>query len=153
MKLSGALNISNDNMRIRAFTLGGQSFKVRVPLASEMEVINSKVSDVDSSKKFKEMMAPLLEKRDELESESIKFVDDDAILDGKSIKELAKLTVQTEQRITQMVRLLVPAADNFDMNQIEYSDINSEFPFAIQLELMRKIAEVIAPGYEETRKN
>lgn len=153
MKLSGALNISNDSMRVRAFTLGGQSFKVRVPLATEMEAISDKVLNVDSSKKFSEMMAPLLEKRAELESETIKYVDDDAIVDGKSIKELSKLTAQTECRITEMIRLLVPAAEGFDMTTIEYSDIESEFPFAIQLELMKKIAEVIAPGYEETRKN
>ena len=153
MKLSGALNINQNNIRTRSFKLGGQDFKVRVSLSSEMEGIGNRVNEVNSESKFAEMMAPLLEKKSELESETIKFVDDDAIVDGKSIKALAKLTAQTEHRITEMIRLLVPAQEGFDMESISYEDINSEFPFAIQLELMKKITEVISPGYEEIRKN
>jgi len=149
MKLSSALNV-NQNIRVRAFTLGGQNFKVRVPLASEMEAISKVVDDVNSDEKYKELSAPLLDMKD---SDKIEFVDDDILVDGKSLKELAKITVQTEERILQMVRLLVPAQEGFDMNEITYEDINAEWPFAVQLELMRKIAEVISPGYEETRKN
>lgn len=149
MKLSSALNV-NQNIRIRSFTLGGQNFRVRVPLASEMEEISKKVDSVDSAKKYEELAKPLLEIND---SEKIEITDDDVFVDGKSVKELAKLTVQTEERILQLVRLLVPAQDNFDMQEITYEDINAEWPFAVQLELMRKIAEVISPGYEETRKN
>lgn len=149
MKLANALNV-NQNIRIRSFILGGQAFKVRVPLASEMEEISKAVDAVDSSKKFEEMSAPL---RDVKDQEKIEFVDDDIIVDGRSIKELAKLTIQTEERIVQMIRLLVPAQEGFDMSQISYDDINAEWPFAVQLELMRKISEVISPGYEETRKN
>ena len=63
------------------------------------------------------------------------------------------MSAKTEERIVQMVRLLVPAEDGFDMSQISYADIEAEFPFAVQIELMKKISEVISPGYEETRKN
>lgn len=153
MSIASALKINDKQIRTRSFILGGESFRVRVPLASEMEAINERVAEVDSTAKFNDMMQPLLDKREELESETIQFADDDAIVEGKSIKALAKLTAQTEQRITEMVRLLVPADDGFDMNAIGYAEINQEFPFAIQLELMKKIAEVISPGYEETRKN
>lgn len=149
MKLANALNV-NQNIRIRAFTLGGQNFKVRVPLASEMEQIAKIVDSVDSSAKFKELSEPLFDIKD---SEKIEITEDDVIVDGKSLKELARLTVQTEERILQMVRLLVPAQEGFDMSEISYEDINAEWPFAVQLELMRKIAEVISPGYEEIRKN
>lgn len=153
MKLSGALHIDHNKMRTRAFSLGGQEFKVRVPLASEMEEINNRVNAIDFSAKFAEMIKPLQDKRELLESEDIQFIDDDAIVNGKSIKDLSKMTVQTEQRIVEMVRLLIPADEGFDMSNIEYSDINAEFPFAIQLQLMKKIMEVISPGYEEIRKN
>lgn len=149
MKLSNALNV-NQNIRIRSFTLGGQNFRVRVPLASEMEEISKVVAAVNSEAKFKEMSKPLLEITDQ---EKVQVTDDDVIVDGKSIKELAQLTAQTEERILQLIRLLVPAQEGFDMNEISYDDVNAEFPFAVQLELMRKIAEVISPGYEETRKN
>jgi len=153
MKLSGALQINHNTLRIRSFTLGGQDFRVRVPLASEMEAITKAVDEVDATAKHAEMMQPLLDKKDEIESDAIVFKDDNAIVDGNSIKELAILTAKTEERITQMVRLLVPADNEFDMSKIQYEDINSEFPFAVQLELMKKISEVISPGYEEIRKN
>jgi hypothetical protein len=149
MKLSNALNV-NQNIRIRSFTLGGQNFRVRVPLASEMEEISKVVAAVNSEAKFAEMSKPLRELEDK---EKVEITDDDVIVDGKSIKELAQLTAQTEERILQLIRLLVPAQEGFDMNEISYEDVNAEFPFAVQLELMRKIAEVISPGYEETRKN
>ena len=149
MKLSSALNI-NQNIRIRSFTLGGQNFRVRVPLASEMEEIYKVVNAVNSDAKYKELSEPLLTIND---PEKVQVTDDDVFVDGKSIKELARLTVQTEERILQLVRLLVPAEEGFDMAQISYEDINAEWPFSVQLELMKKIAEVISPGYEETRKN
>ena len=41
MKLSEILKINDQILRTRAFVLGGQNFKVRVPLALEMEIINN----------------------------------------------------------------------------------------------------------------
>jgi hypothetical protein len=153
MKLSEILKINQDTLRTRAFTLGGQKFKVRVPLAVELEAINKRVADVDVEKKTEELMKPLLEKRDQLESDAVVYLEDDVIVDGRSTKELAKMTAQTEQRILEMVKLLVPEKANTTMDGLTYAEIDDEFPFAVQLELMKKIAEVISPGYEEARKN
>ena len=104
-------------------------------------------------KKIEELMKPLLEKREQLESDAVVYLDDDVIVDGRSTKELAKMTAQTEQRILEMVKLLVPEKANTTMDGLTYAEIDDEFPFAVQLELMKKIAEVISPGYEEARKN
>jgi hypothetical protein len=153
MKLSEILKINQETLRTRAFTLGGQKFKVRVPLAVELEAINKRVADVDVEKKIEELMKPLLEKREQLESDAVVYLDDDVIVDGRSTKELAKMTAQTEQRILEMVKLLVPEKANTTMDGLTYAEIDDEFPFAVQLELMKKIAEVISPGYEEARKN
>lgn len=153
MKLSEILKVNQEALRTRSFTLGGQKFRVRVPLSVELEAINKRVADVDVTDKIDEMIKPLLEKRKELESESIIYTEDDVIIDGRSTKELAKMTAQTEQRILEMVKLLVPEKANVSMDGLTYAEINDEFPFAVQLELMKKIAEVISPGYEEARKN
>lgn len=153
MKLSEILKINQEALRTRTFTLGGQKFKVRVPLAVELEAINKRVADVDVEKKIEELMKPLLEKRDQLESDAVVYLEDDVIVDGRSTKELAKMTAQTEQRILEMVKLLVPEKANTTMDDLTYAEIDDEFPFAVQLELMKKIAEVISPGYEEARKN
>jgi len=153
MKLSEILKVNDQILRTRAFVLGGQNFKVRVPLASEMEIINKRISEVDIAKKTEELINPLLEKKDTLESDAIVYLDDDVLVDGKSVKDLAKMTAQTEQRILEMVKLLVPEMEGAKMEELTYQEISDEFPFPVQLELMKKIAEVISPGYEETRKN
>jgi hypothetical protein len=149
MKLSQSLKINSDNIRIREFTMAGQKLRVRVPLASEMESITKAVDDVEWQGKFEDLQKSFAADPDAV----IEQVEDDVTVNGKSIKELAIMSAKTEERIVQMVRLLVPAEDGFDMSQISYSDIEAEFPFSVQIEMMKKISEVISPGYEETRKN
>jgi hypothetical protein len=149
MKLSQSLKINSDNIRIREFTMAGQKLRVRVPLASEMEAITKAVDDVEWQGKFEDLKKSFGDDPDA----TIEHLEDDVTVNGKSIKELAIMSAKTEERIVQMVRLLVPAEDGFDMSQISYADIEAEFPFSVQIEMMKKISEVISPGYEETRKN
>lgn len=149
MKLSQSLKINSDNIRIREFTMAGQKLRVRVPLASEMEAITKAVDDVEWQGKFEDLKKSFAADPDA----TIEHLEDDVMINGKSIKELAIMSAKTEERIVQMVRLLVPAEDGFDMSQILYADIEAEFPFSVQIEMMKKISEVISPGYEETRKN
>jgi hypothetical protein len=149
MKLSQSLKINSDNIRIREFTMAGQKLRVRVPLASEMEAITKAVDDVEWQRKFEDLQKSFAADPDA----KLEQVEDDVTVNGKSIKELAIMSAKTEERIVQMVRLLVPAEDDFDMSQISYADIEAEFPFSVQIEMMKKISEVISPGYEETRKN
>ena len=149
MKLSQSLKINSDNIRIREFTMAGQKLRVRVPLASEMEAITKAVDDVEWQGKFEDLKKSFGDDPDA----KLEQVEDDVTVNGKSIKELAIMSAKTEERIVRMIRLLVPAEEGFDMAQINYADVDAEFPFAVQIELMKKIAEVISPGYEETRKN
>lgn len=153
MKLSESLKINSNNIRIREFSMAGQSLKVRVPLASEMEAMNERVKNVNWEDQYKKMTDPLMQKKETLEGEEIQFTDDDVILNGKSTKELAKVAAQTNARIVEMFKLLVPVVDGADLSGLTYEDIESEFPFSVQLDVSKKIAEVISPGYEETRKN
>lgn len=149
MKLSQSLKINSDNIRIREFTMAGQKLRVRVPLASEMEAITKAVDDVEWQGKFEDLQKSFAADPDA----KLEQVEDDVMVNGKSIKELAIMSAKTEERIVQMIRLLVPAEDGFDMSQITYADVEAEFPFSVQIEMMKKISEVISPGYEETRKN
>lgn len=151
MKLSESLKINTDNIRIRDFTMAGQKLRVRVPLAAEMETMNKRINDVDWKKKYDEFSIPLIERKDILKGEKIEFADDDILVDGRSIKETAILAAQTNARIVEMFKLLIPV--DGDLENLTYEEIESEFPFSVQLEISKKIAEVISPGYEETRKN
>jgi hypothetical protein len=153
MKLSESLKINSNNIRIREFTMSGQSLRVRVPLASEMEAMNERVKNVCWEDQYKKMTDPIIEKKETFDNEEIQFTDDDVIINGKSTKELAKVAAQTNARIVEMFKLLVPVVDGADLSELTYADIESEFPFSVQLDVSKKIAEVISPGYEETRKN
>lgn len=153
MKLSESLKINSKNIRIREFTMAGQTLRVRVPLSSEMEAMNDRVKNAAWEDQYKKMVDPLLEKKDSFDNEEIKFTDDDVFINDKSIKELAKVAAQTNARIVEMFKLLVPVVDGADLSGLTYEDVESEFPFSVQLDISKKIAEVISPGYEETRKN
>lgn len=153
MKLSESLKINSNNIRIREFTMAGQTLRVRVPLSSEMEAMNDRVKNAAWEDQYKKMVDPLLEKKDSFDNEEIKFTDDDVFINDKSIKELAKVAAQTNARIVEMFKLLVPVVDGADLSGLTYEDVESEFPFSVQLDISKKIAEVISPGYEETRKN
>jgi len=153
MKLSESLKINSNNIRIREFTMAGQALRVRVPLSSEMEAMNERVKNAAWEDQYKKMVDPLLEKKDSFDNEEIKFTDDDVFINDKSIKELAKVAAQTNARIVEMFKLLVPVVDGADLSGLTYEDVESEFPFSVQLDISKKIAEVISPGYEETRKN
>ena len=153
MKLSESLKINSDNIRIRDFTIAGQKLRVRIPLSSEMDAINERVKNVNFDDQFKKLSEPLLEKKEMLEGDEIKFSDDDIILNDRSIKEMAKTSAQTNARIVELFKLFVPVAEGANMDDLTYEEIEAEFPFSTQIEIAKKISEVISPGYEETRKN
>jgi len=56
-----------------------------------------------------------------------------------------------EQRIVYFIRLLVPEVGTLD--NLTYEEIDAEWPMAVQLEMIAKIAEAIQPGYKDSRKN
>ena len=153
MKLSESLKINSSNIRTREFVMAGQKLRVRIPLSSEMDAINERVKNINFDEQFKKLYAPLLEKKELLEGEEIKFVDDDIILNDRSIKEMAQSSAQTNARIVELFKLLVPVVDGANMDDLTYEEIESEFPFSTQIEIAKKITEVISPGYEEVRKN
>jgi hypothetical protein len=71
-------------------------------------------------------------------------------VDGRSIREAAKNKATIQHRITEYIKFLIPE-DGQTLEGLEYKDVEAEFPLAIQLTLVDKINEVIAPDYKETR--
>ena len=153
MKLSEKLKVNSQKIRVREFVMAGQKLRVRVPLVSEMDEMNDRVKNADISIQYEKLSAPLIEKKEAIEGEAIEFKEDDIFISGKSVKEMAKMAAQTNARILEMFKLLVPEMDGENMENLTYEEIESEFPFSIQIELSKKITEVISPGYEEARKN
>ena len=61
------------------------------------------------------------------------------------------MQVMTSSRITEYIRLLVAADGSDALAEITYDEINAEWPLQVQLALVDKIGEVIAPTYQEAR--
>lgn len=148
-RLSSALNIS-DSIRYKTFQLGSNTFKVKVPLTNELEKMTERYLTVDESllKNRLEKMTVAIRASGQ---ENVQVTEDDVIVDGKSSKETVKSIIQMEQRITEYVKLLVPA--NGEINDLTYEEIEEVFPLQIQLELLENIMDAIQPGYKDAQKN
>ena len=137
-------------IRTRSFILGGFEFKVRVPLSAELEAIQQRINDIDEAafaKRYEETTKDLINPP----PAGVEVVDGDVIVNGKSSKELVRSVLAMENRITEYVRLLVPA--NGSMEDISYEDIEAEWPLAVQMQIYEAINEAIQPGYKDARKN
>ena len=145
-KLGTALGKKYEENKIsiltRTFELGNHTFKVRVPSVAEIEAIYEYFKNPDE-KEVEEIYQ-------ELSKDLIKFKDNDIIVDGRSIREAAKNKATIQHRITEYIKFLIPE-DGQTLEGLEYKDVEAEFPLAIQLTLVDKINEVIAPDYKETR--
>jgi hypothetical protein len=152
-RLSSALGsaYASDSLRTKTFELGGHTFKVRVPLTKEMELIQERIEIIDESEyktRFEKMTTSF---KDSTALDGIVVTDDDVIIEGRSTRELVKSIMQMENRTVEYIKLIVPEHDNLD--DITYKDIDEEWPFQIQLEVLNKISEAIQPGYKDSRKN
>jgi hypothetical protein len=143
---------NKDKVRTRSFTLGGHTFKVKVPLTVEFELMQERMKVLDESKieqYYKDLTKDLEKYRGE-KDQTIKceWLENDVILDGRSMREAAKNKVIAENRITEMFKMLVPEESGFDMSTITYAMVEELFPFAVQLQLVEEISKTISPNYE-----
>lgn len=138
----------------RRFELGGHTFKVRIPYVHESDEIYKRINEPDEAKvaeAYKQMTEPLLALKDQ--DAGFTFTDDDVLIEGRSLKEAARQKVQVEIKITEFVKLLVPEQEGASLDDLTYEEIEAEFPMAVQMQLVEKIAEAISPTYKETKGN
>jgi hypothetical protein len=139
----------------RSFVLNGHTFKVRIPLVIESDAIYKKVSNPDDEtieKIYQEITAPLRQFENN-QTEDFEFTDTDILVEGRSMREAAKNKAITEARITEFFKLLVPEMEGVTLEDLTYTDIEEEFPIAVQMLIVEKIGEVISPTYREARGN
>jgi len=144
-KLSSAFKF-NDSIRVKTFELNNHTFKVKVPLSKELEDIASRISNVTEEEintRLKKMTSALVKEK----VEGVEITDNDVIIDGKSTKETIVAVAQMERRVVEYIKLLVPESGTLD--DLTYQDIEEEFPFSVQIELVKKISESIQPGYKD----
>jgi hypothetical protein len=145
---------NRENIFTRRFELGGHTFKVRIPYVNESDEIYKRINEPDEAKvaeAYKQMTDPLMALKDQ--GTGFTFTDDDVLIEGRSLKEAAKQKIQVEIKITEFVKLLVPEVEGATLNDLTYEEIEAEFPMAVQMQLVEKIAEAISPTYKETKGN
>ena len=79
------------------------------------------------------------------------WLENDLLIDGRSMRETARNKVLMQNRITEMFKLLVPEEKGFDMGTITYDMIEELFPFPIQMQLLDELSNTISPAYEAQR--
>ena len=143
------------NMLTRSFELGGHTFKVRIPLISESDVIYKKVSEPDEEtvEKVYQEITKSLRQFENNQTEDFEFTENDILVEGRSMREAAKNKAITEARITEFFKLLIPEMEGVTLEDLTYADIEEEFPISVQMQIVEKIGEVISPTYREARGN
>jgi hypothetical protein len=149
-KLSSALGKKYEENRLsvltRQFELGDHTFKVRIPAVNEIESVYNYFRTPNEDEVEKDYQAMTKDLRG---IEGVEEKDNDILIDGRSMREAARNKHILKYRIVEYFKFLIPETGSLE--DLTYEDIDAEFPLAIQLTLVEKINEVIAPDYKEIR--
>ncbi len=138
--------------------------KVRIPVKREMEALIASITEPDEAKVefiYLQLSAPLrktLEEADKdflealnKDQEKIKVTDNDVVVDGTSVRYVAKMTAISQLQVEKYFSLLQSATG--EPITESYDEIAEEFPEAVIKEIVSKIDEAIKPNYKESKKN
>lgn len=149
-KLSSALGKKYQENRIsvltKTFVMGDHMFKVRVPSVGEIETIYNNFKspkEEDIEKEFQKIIQSIGDVEENRKG-------DDVVIDGRSMREAAKNKCAIQYRIVEYIKLLIPE-NGESLQDLTYEDVEEEFPFSIQWELVDAINKAISPNYEETK--
>lgn len=140
------------------------SLKVRIPVKREMEAITSAITEPPEAQVatlYATLASPLrktLQEADEgfleaVNAEATRFVvtDDDIVMDGTSLRHLARMTAVWQSQVEKYFSLLESATG--EPITESYAEIAEEFPENVIREIVAQIDEVIRPNYKDTKKN
>jgi len=138
--------------------------KVRIPVKREMEALIASITEPDEAKVetiYLQLSAPLrktLEEADKdflealnKDQEKIKVTDNDVVVDGTSVRHVAKMTAISQLQVEKYFGLLQSATG--EPITESYDEIAEEFPEAVIKEIIARIDEAIKPNYKESKKN
>lgn len=138
--------------------------KVRVPLKKEMEEITARIVTPSAERIegiYKRLSDPLIKTLEEggedfvkalnEKKETIIVKDDDLIVDGTSIRQVANFSAIEELRVEEYFHLLVSETGE-PVNE-NYEQITAEFPEFVVKEILQQIEGAIKPDYKTVKKN
>jgi hypothetical protein len=152
-KLGSALGKKYEENRLsvltRSFELGDHTFKVRVPSVQEIEAIYNYFKNPNEEKVELEYQRMLKEFDGLKEKAGVEIKDNDMVIDGRSMRETAKNKHILQHRIVEYIKFLIPETGSLE--DINYEDVETEFPLSVQMTLVEKINEVISPEYKDIK--
>lgn len=138
--------------------------KVRIPLKAEMESLNEFIMTANQDKVkiiYDKLADPVKKSLNEGGDDFVKALnkdkdyiivkDDDIVIDGNSIKNVATLSVMWEQKVEKYFQLLIsetgePITETFEQ-------ITQEFPDEVIKQIVDEIEKAIKPTYDSVKKN
>jgi hypothetical protein len=156
-KLATALGAKYQENRLsiltRTFVFGDHTFKVRVPTAGEIEAIFAyyKTPNEDDVEKIFQEITANLQKSKADKADGVEFLENDIIVDGRSMRETAKTKAGVQYGIVEYMKFLIPETGE-SLADLTYADVEEDFPFTVQLQFLDKIRETISSDYKETRQ-
>ena len=138
--------------------------KVRVPLKKEMETITATILSPDQArvdKIFNRLAEPRIKALEEGGEDFVKALnekkqtitktDDDLIVDGPSVRQVANFSAIEENKVEQYFHLLV--SETGEPITETYEQIVEEFPEFVIREIVAEIDKAIKPDYKTVKKN
>ena len=167
-KLGASYSQVRDQVKIKKIEIivGSVIFnlRVRVPLKREMEQMIERISNPSPElieKIYERMSKPLRESiaegGDEFlevlnkEKQVITVLDDDIVLDGNSVKQVATFTAMWETKVQEFFHLL--QSESGEPINETYEQIAEEFPEAVIRQIVEDIEASVKPDYKTAKKN
>lgn len=167
-KLGKGIQQISDELPIRKITidLGEVKFdlRLRVPLKKQMEELTARILSPNSERVeqiYQRLSAPMRQTITEGGEEFLKALndkkqtivvtDDDLVIDGTSVRQVAQLQAMDELKVEEYFHLLI-SETNEPVTET-YEQIIAEFPEFVVKEIVDAIQGAIAPDYRTTKKN
>jgi hypothetical protein len=167
-KLGASYIVVRDQVKIKkiAVTVGSVAFNlnVRVPLKREMEQMLERISNPNTEtieQVYQRMSKPLRESIAEggddflevlnKDKQVMTILDDDIILDGNSVKQVATFTAMWETKVQEFFQLL--QSESGEPINETYEQIAEEFPESVIRQIVEDIESAVKPDYKTAKKN
>lgn len=167
-KLGSNYSDVRTNARYKTITVQANDvafdIKVRIPVKREMDSLTSSITEPDQARVdaiYESLGTPLRKTLEDAEEgfmealnkdgDKILITDNDVIVDGTSVRQVAKMTAIWQTQVEKYFSLLQSATGEPITESFE--EIAEEFPEAVIREIVSKIDEAIKPNYKESKKN
>jgi hypothetical protein len=138
--------------------------KVRVPVKRELDAIMADIStppQAVADAMYTKLSQPLIDSlsgaepglMDALNSDGdkIKILENDVILDGTSVRQIAVMSAIWQTQVEKYFSL-IQSVTGEPVNE-SFEEISEEFPDEVIREIVTKIDQAIRPSYKDTKKN